>query len=120
MFTSTLFPVSLVRSVEETAWEQCCVYMTPYKYTTLPKLIQSYQQRWKNHFPIHNELGIPNRNLPNLLECRQNNSMKLRRAMLTATKQWFILPVLISCYCFVCTQANSGSVYWECHKHLSR
>ncbi len=31
MFTSTLFPVSLVRSVEETAWEQCCVYMTPYK-----------------------------------------------------------------------------------------
>ena len=32
--------------------------------------------------------------------------------MLTATKQWFTLPVLISCYCFVCTQANSGSVYW--------
>ncbi len=31
--------------------------------------------------------------------------------MLTATKQWFTLPVLISCYCFVCTQANSGSVY---------
>ena len=32
--------------------------------------------------------------------------------MLTATKQWFTLPVLISCYCFVCTQANSGSVYF--------
>ena len=31
--------------------------------------------------------------------------------MLTATEQWFTLPVLISCYCFVCTQANSGSVY---------
>ena len=33
--------------------------------------------------------------------------------MLTATKQWFTLPVLISCYCFVCTQANSGSVYFK-------
>ncbi len=33
--------------------------------------------------------------------------------MLTATKQWFTLPVLISCYCFVCTQANSGSVYYK-------
>ena len=33
--------------------------------------------------------------------------------MLTATKQWFTLPVLISCYCFVCTQANSGSVYFH-------
>ena len=33
--------------------------------------------------------------------------------MLTATKQWFTLPVLISCYCFVCTQANSGSVYCD-------
>ncbi len=54
-----------------------------------------------------------NRHFPNLLECTQNNSMKLRRAMLTATKQWFTLPVLISCYCFVCTQANSGSVYWS-------
>ena len=32
--------------------------------------------------------------------------------MLTATKQWFTLPVLISCYCFVCAQANSGSVYY--------
>ena len=52
------------------------------------------------------------RHFPNLLECTQNNSMKLRRAMLTATKQWFTLPVLISCYCFVCTQANSGSVYF--------
>ena len=35
--------------------------------------------------------------------------------MLTATKQWFTLPVLILCYCFVCTQANSGSV---CKKKL--
>ena len=52
-----------------------------------------------------------NRHFPNLLESAQNNSLKLRRAMLTATKQWFTLPVLISCYCFVCTQANSGSVY---------
>ncbi len=56
---------------------------------------------------------ILNRHFPNLLESAQNNSLKLRRAMLTATKQWFTLPVLISCYCFVCTQmqANSGSVY---------
>ncbi len=54
---------------------------------------------------------LRNRHFPNLLESAQNNSLKLRRAMLTATKQWFTLPVLISCYCFVCTQANSGSVY---------
>ena len=59
-----------------------------------------------------NKKRIHNRHFPNLLESAQNNSLKLRRAMLTATKQWFTLPVLISCYCFVCTQANSGSVYY--------
>ena len=31
--------------------------------------------------------------------------------MKTAYLQWITLPVSISCYCFVCTQANSGSVY---------
>jgi hypothetical protein len=29
--------------------------------------------------------------------------------MKTAYLQWITLPVSISCYCFVCTQANSGS-----------
>jgi hypothetical protein len=33
--------------------------------------------------------------------------------MKTAYLQWITLPVSISCYCFVCTQANSGSVYWK-------
>jgi hypothetical protein len=32
--------------------------------------------------------------------------------MKTAYLQWITLPVSISCYCFVCTQANSGSVYY--------
>jgi hypothetical protein len=32
--------------------------------------------------------------------------------MKTAYLQWITLPVSISSYCFVCTQANSGSVYW--------
>ena len=31
--------------------------------------------------------------------------------MKTAYLQWITLPVSISSYCFVCTQANSGSVY---------
>jgi hypothetical protein len=53
-----------------------------------------------------------NRHFPNLLECTQNNSLKSRLAMKTAYLQWITLPVSISSYCFVCTQANSGSVYW--------
>ncbi len=66
-----------------------------------------------NSLNVRSRLGkfTANRHFPNLLESAQNNSLKLRRAMLTATKQWFTLPVLISCYCFVCTRANSGSVY---------
>jgi hypothetical protein len=31
--------------------------------------------------------------------------------MKTAYLQWITLPISISSYCFVCTQANSGSVY---------
>jgi hypothetical protein len=31
--------------------------------------------------------------------------------MKAAYLQWITLPVSISSYCFVCTQANSGSVY---------
>ena len=67
-------------------------------------ILFTLQMKWKLHL---------NRHFPNLLESAQNNSLKLRRAILTATKQWFTLPVLISCYSFVCTQANSGSVYYE-------
>ena len=33
--------------------------------------------------------------------------------MKTAYLQWITLPVSISSYCFVCTQANSGSVYYN-------
>ena len=55
---------------------------------------------------------IDNRHFPNLLECTQNNSLKSRLAMKTAYLQWITLPVSISSYCFVCTQANSGSVYY--------
>ena len=33
--------------------------------------------------------------------------------MKTAYLQWITLPVSISSYCFVCTQANSGSVYYR-------
>ena len=58
-------------------------------------------------------MGDVNRHFPNLLECTQNNSLKSRLAMKTAYLQWITLPVSISSYCFVCTQANSGSVYCD-------
>ena len=37
--------------------------------------------------------------------------------MKTAYLQWITLPVSISSYCFVCTQANSGSVYFQPHNN---
>ena len=38
--------------------------------------------------------------------------------MKTAYLQWITLPVSISSYCFVCTQANSGSVYYLVNNKL--